>query len=230
MGGGVEKQIQKALGQHFHSVAVREIDAALAKADFFFAGAPAIENRIEQKIQNTKVASAKVAFDTVQDRGELLPIGGGRTKMHLLVRMSTILAQTSPDPGKLNFCTGTGRKAFFEFFRPDSGPPPPRYICFYSEKRQIHLYRPFFSPWHGLFRKKGGDWCRYTFLFSLLTRRVLEKLCTKEFGLIFWSLQMCQEYESSPYKRTFPDHRPQEETLEIPRCERKFRERWPKSS
>ena len=33
---------------------------------------------------------------------------------------------------------------------------PPRYICFYSEKRQIHLYRPFFfSPWHGLFRKIG---------------------------------------------------------------------------
>ena len=33
---------------------------------------------------------------------------------------------------------------------------PPRYICLYNEKRQIHLYRPFFSPWHGLFRKKGG--------------------------------------------------------------------------
>ena len=41
------------------------IDAALAKADFFFAGAPTIENKIEQKIQNTKVASTKVAFDTV---------------------------------------------------------------------------------------------------------------------------------------------------------------------
>ena len=36
------------------------------KADFFFAGAPTIENKIEQKIQNTKVASAKVAFDTVR--------------------------------------------------------------------------------------------------------------------------------------------------------------------
>ena len=41
------------------------IDAALVKADFFLAGAPTVEYKIEQKIQNTKVASAKVAFDTV---------------------------------------------------------------------------------------------------------------------------------------------------------------------
>ena len=67
--------------------------------------------------------------------------------------------------GKVNFCTGTGRKAFFEFFWPDSGPPPPRYICFYSEKRQIHLYRPFFSLWHGLFRKKGGTGAGIRFYF-----------------------------------------------------------------
>ena len=42
---------------------------------------------------------------------------------------------------------------------------PPRYICFYSEKRQIHLYRPFFSPWHGLFRKKGGTRAGIRFYF-----------------------------------------------------------------
>ena len=42
------------------------IDAALVKADFFSAGVPTIENKIGQKIQNTKVASAKVAFDTVR--------------------------------------------------------------------------------------------------------------------------------------------------------------------
>ena len=42
------------------------IDAALAKVDFLFAGAPTIEDKIEQKLQNTKVASAKVAFDTVR--------------------------------------------------------------------------------------------------------------------------------------------------------------------
>ena len=42
------------------------IDAALVKADFFFAGVPAVENKIEQKIEITKVASAKVAFDTVR--------------------------------------------------------------------------------------------------------------------------------------------------------------------
>ena len=28
-----------------------------------------VENKIEQKIQNTKVASAKVAFDTVREKG-----------------------------------------------------------------------------------------------------------------------------------------------------------------
>ena len=54
------------MGLYFHSVAVQGIDAALVKADFFFARAPLIENKIEQRIQNTKVASAKVAFDTVQ--------------------------------------------------------------------------------------------------------------------------------------------------------------------
>ena len=61
-----------------------------------------------------------------------------------------------PQAGKVNVCTGTGQKAFF--FRIFFGLilDPPRYICFYSEKRQIHLYRPFFSPLHGLFRKKGG--------------------------------------------------------------------------
>ena len=34
-----------------------------------FAGVPTIEKKIEQKILNTKVASAKVAFDTVRKKG-----------------------------------------------------------------------------------------------------------------------------------------------------------------
>ena len=51
MGGSVEKQIQKALhGPAFSFCRRAGRDAALAKADFFFAGAPAIENKIEQKI------------------------------------------------------------------------------------------------------------------------------------------------------------------------------------
>ena len=65
MGGSVEKTNAKSLGPAFSLCRRAGIDAALAKADFFFAGAPTIENKIEQKIQNTKVASAKVAFDTV---------------------------------------------------------------------------------------------------------------------------------------------------------------------
>ena len=37
---------------------------------------------------------------------------------------ATFGSTSSQKTGKVNFCTGTGRKAFFEFFRPDSGPPP----------------------------------------------------------------------------------------------------------
>ena len=37
-----------------------------SESGFLFAGAPTIKNKIEQKIHNTKVASAKVAFDTVR--------------------------------------------------------------------------------------------------------------------------------------------------------------------
>ena len=37
-----------------------------SESDFLYAGAPTIENKIELKIQNTKVASAKVAFDIVR--------------------------------------------------------------------------------------------------------------------------------------------------------------------
>ena len=65
--GGQRRKINtKSLGSRFSLCYRAGIDAALVKADFFFAGAPTIENKIEQKIQNTKVASAKVAFDTVR--------------------------------------------------------------------------------------------------------------------------------------------------------------------
>ena len=64
--GGQHRKINpKSLGPAFSLCRRAGIDAALAKADFFFAGAPIIENKIEQKIQNTKVASTKVAFGTV---------------------------------------------------------------------------------------------------------------------------------------------------------------------
>ena len=61
----------KGLGPAFSLCCRAGIDAALAKSDFFFAGAPTIENEIEPKTQNTKVASAKVAFDTVRISGTL---------------------------------------------------------------------------------------------------------------------------------------------------------------
>ena len=42
---------------------------------------------------------------------------------------------------------------------------PPRYICFYSEKRQIHLYRPFFPHGMAFLEKKGGLVPVYVFIF-----------------------------------------------------------------
>ena len=65
MGGQRRKINPKSLGPAFSLCRRAGIDAALVKADFFFAGVSTIENKIEQNIQNTKVASAKVAFDTV---------------------------------------------------------------------------------------------------------------------------------------------------------------------
>ena len=62
----------------------------------------------------------------------------------------------TPKPWKSKFLYRYRPEGMFRIFFGLILDPPPRYICFYSEKRQIHLYRPFFSPWHGLFRKKGG--------------------------------------------------------------------------
>ena len=47
---------------------------------------------------------------------------------------------------------------------------PPPYTCFYSAKRQIHWYRPFFCPIAWPFRKhfKGRDWYWCRFFFSIV--------------------------------------------------------------
>ena len=42
------------------------LDAALVKAQLLFAGAPPIEDKIDQTIQTLRWRLAKVAFDTVQ--------------------------------------------------------------------------------------------------------------------------------------------------------------------
>ena len=80
----------------------------------------------------------------------------GTTFLH-----KTFLARTFLT-GKVNFCTGTGRKAFFSHFFGLILDPPPGTYASTAKKRQIHLYRPFFSPLHGLFRKKGGTGLRLT--------------------------------------------------------------------
>ena len=109
--------------------------------------------------------TAKTSKGSFQLSRELAPGGLGTRQK------STKYSQNLGLAGKVNSCTGTGQKVFFRiFFRPDSGPP--RYICFYSEKRQIHLYRPFFSPLHGLFRKKGGTGTGIRFSFPWFSKRI----------------------------------------------------------
>ena len=54
---------------HYHA----GIEATLARAQFSFAGALTIEIKIEQNVLNTKVASAKEAFDTFQFLVNLWP-------------------------------------------------------------------------------------------------------------------------------------------------------------
>ena len=68
MGGSVEKKIPKSLRYVFSLCCRAGLDAASVKADFFFTGVPPSDNKIEQKIHNTKVASAEVAFYTVRIR------------------------------------------------------------------------------------------------------------------------------------------------------------------
>ena len=73
-----------------------------------------------------------------------------------------------PCPGKVDFGTGTGRKAFFDFFLARFWNPPPPTNA--STAKKIHWYRPFFSPLHGLFREGGGLVLVYVFLSLISTR------------------------------------------------------------
>ena len=58
-----------------------------------------------------------------------------------------------------------GSHFVFFFFRPDSGPPPPpvHMLCFYSKKRQIHSYRPFFP--HCMAFLEKGSWADVSDIF-----------------------------------------------------------------
>ena len=68
--------------------------------------------------------------------------------------------------GKVNFCTGTGRKAFFEFFfRPDSGPPPPGTYAFTAKKGKFICTGHFFPHGMAFLEKRGGLVPVYVFIF-----------------------------------------------------------------
>ena len=74
--------------------------------------------------------------------------------------------------GKVIFCTGTGRKAFFRiFFGLILDPPPPPSPGTYAstaKKKQIRLYRPFFPIAWPFLKKRGGLVPVYVFLFPVL--------------------------------------------------------------
>ena len=65
--GGQRRRINpKSLGPVFSLCRRAGTDAALVRAQLLFASAPTFENETEFIILNAKVASAKVAFDTVR--------------------------------------------------------------------------------------------------------------------------------------------------------------------
>ena len=67
--------------------------------------------------------------------------------------------------GKVDLCTGTGRKAFFDFFFGLILDPAGTYASTAKKGKFIGTGH-FFSPLHGLLKKGGGDWHWYTFFFS----------------------------------------------------------------
>ena len=83
--------------------------------------------------------------------------------------------------GKVNFCTGAGRKAFFEFFRPDSGPPPPGTYASTAKKGKFICTGHIFFP-HGMafLEKKGGGGLVQVHVF-IFPEKVTKK-CPKEFA------------------------------------------------
>ena len=133
-------------------------------------------------MEEVPLCTSRVHFVHLEAKG-LLDFEGRRGITPVAQRnLRPVIFSVESCAGKVNFCTGTGRKAFFEFFRPDSGPPPVHMLL--QRKKAIHLYRPFFSPWHGLFRKKGGLVPVYVFIFPVaqaftLLRRVLRRGCQK---------------------------------------------------
>ena len=79
MGGSVEKEVEKPWACIF------TLPPCPNRCRFsegnFSTGAPTIEIKIEQRVQNTKVASAKVAFDTVREKARIRAGKKARTSM-----------------------------------------------------------------------------------------------------------------------------------------------------
>ena len=99
-----------------------------------------------------------------------LQIGRGKDSVrgyiHVLFSQKFAFYQTSKQLEKYILVPVPAGGPFSIFFRPDSGPSPPVRMLLQRKDRQIHWYRPFFSPLHGLFRKGEGLVLVYVF-FSL---------------------------------------------------------------
>ena len=83
------------------------------------------ELAVRVAILNLRFENAAVGIAIFWDAklGARLPKGPHRAK-NTTVYPKNVFGLLLTFSGKVNFCTGTGWKAFFEFFQPDSGPPP----------------------------------------------------------------------------------------------------------
>ena len=70
----------------------------------------------------------------------------------------------TPTTGKVNFCTGTGRKAFFEFFSAWFWTPPGTY-AFTAKKGKFICTGLFFPHGMAFLEKKGGTGAGIRFYF-----------------------------------------------------------------
>ena len=76
------------------------------------------------------------------------------------------------ETGKVNFCTGTGQKAFFRiFFGLILDPPPGTHAS--TAKKGKFICTGHFFPHCMAFLEKRGDWYRYTFFLFPVEKKVL---------------------------------------------------------
>ena len=89
--------------------------------------------------------------------------------------------------GKVNFCTGTGRKAFFEFFSAWFWTPPGTY-AFTAKKGKFICTGHFFPHGMAFLEKRGGLVPVYVFIFPGMVP--LRKYIAINGDASFWCIQL----------------------------------------